>query len=53
MTVTEETCSDDGKPDLLLSMDKAKLQTVGKAAIADFLRKLQVQETPFASTVGI
>jgi len=32
----------DGKPDLLLTMDRSKVQTVGQPAIAAFLQKLQI-----------
>ena len=39
--VTEVTAS-DGQPDLLLQLDRQKIHTSGKAAIADFLQKLQV-----------
>lgn len=32
----------DGKPDLLLTMDRSKIQSIGMPAIERFLRKLQV-----------
>ena len=32
----------DGKPDLLISMDRSKLESVGAPAIAAFLNKLQI-----------
>ena len=40
--ITEVTAS-DGKPDLLLQLDREKIATVGKTAIANFLQKLQVR----------
>ena len=39
--ITEVTAS-DGKPDLLLQLDRQKIATAGKASIASFLQKLQV-----------
>eukprot|EP00795_Rhopilema_esculentum_P003075 gene3075-1361_t len=32
---------DDGKPDLMVTMDRTKIETVGKQVIGDFLRQLQ------------
>lgn len=38
----KECVGEDGKPDLLVTMDRSKVQTVGQPAIAAFLHKLQI-----------
>jgi len=42
LVTVEETIGEDGKPDLLISLDRLKIDTVGRKAISDFLLKLQV-----------
>jgi len=41
----KEVIGEDGKPDLLFSMDRSKLETIGKPAIGDFLQKLQIYKS--------
>jgi len=41
----KECVGEDGKPDMLISMDRAKIATVGQPAIASFLQKLQVYKS--------
>ena len=38
----KEVKGEDGMPDLLLTMDRSKLVSVGKPAMGEFLKKLQV-----------
>ena len=38
----KRTTGGDGNPDILVCLDKTKIESLGKAAIGDFLRKLQV-----------
>ncbi len=44
VTVKEVT-GEDGQPDLLLSVDRSKLISVGKPAVGEFLQKLQVYKS--------
>jgi dipeptidyl-peptidase-3 len=39
----KEVTGKDGKPDLLLKVDYDKIDSVGRPAVAEFLRKLQVR----------
>jgi len=41
----DQVRGEDGKPDLLITMDKTKLRSVAAPAIANFLRKLQVYKS--------
>ena len=41
LTIKEVT-GEDGKPDLLITMDRSKIMSVGQPAISQFLTKLQV-----------
>merc|ERR550519_1986317 len=38
----KECTGKDGKPDMLITMDRSKVATVGQPAIASFLQKLQI-----------
>jgi len=40
----------DGQPDLLVTLDRQKIPTEGKAAIGQFLQKLQVQKEKMHQT---
>ena len=39
----ERLTGEDGEPDLRVKLDRSKIISVGKPAIGNFLRKLQVQ----------
>lgn len=38
----ERTTGSNGKPDIVVKLDRTKIETLGKKAIGDFLRKIQV-----------
>lgn len=45
LVTIERLTGEDGKPDAVVKLDKEKIETVGKEAIGNFLRKLQVGTT--------
>ncbi|XP_069950388.1 dipeptidyl peptidase 3 isoform X1 [Cherax quadricarinatus] len=47
-----ETTGKDGLPDLLLTLDKTKIYSVGRQAMGDFLRKLQIYRSMGDSDSG-
>ena len=42
LVTLKETTGADGRPDMVISLDRTKIKTVGKNAIEKFLCKLQV-----------
>ena len=42
LVTIEKTIGTDGQPDIVLKLDRSKINSVGKAAIGAFLQKLQV-----------
>jgi dipeptidyl-peptidase-3 len=43
VTIEETSHPEDGQPDLVVKLDRSKINTVGKKAIGEFLAKLQVK----------
>ena len=46
----EQTTGSNGKPDVIVRLDRIKIETLGKKAIGDFLHKLQVNNVLSLST---
>ena len=42
----------DGQPDLVISIDRSKIESVGQPAIGHFLKKLQVEKLVVCGGVG-
>jgi hypothetical protein len=49
----KRTTGEDGKPDILLTLDRSKICSVGKPAVGNFLRKLQVTADIAAKTMSL
>ncbi len=47
VTITK-LMGEDGEPDLIISLDRSRINTTGKKAIGDFLTKLQVSNCQFS-----
>jgi len=45
LVTVKERVGEDGNPDLIISVDRTKIDTVGRKAISDFLLKLQVYKS--------
>ena len=43
VSIEQITNSEDGKPDLLVHLERTRIESVGKPAIGKFLNKLQVR----------
>ena len=48
LVTLERTTGADQQPDIVLRLDRSKINTIGKTAIGNFLRKLQVTKDTFA-----
>lgn len=49
LVTVEKITGEDGDPDVVVKLDKTKINSVGKKAIGDFLRKLQVSKIKLRS----
>ena len=48
----ENLTGEDGQPDLLIKLDREKIKTTGKQAIANFLMRLQVNKLDIIAFPG-
>ncbi|XP_052767027.1 dipeptidyl peptidase 3-like [Mya arenaria] len=48
----KKTTGEDGNPDIEITLDRSKINSVGKPAIGDFLKKLQVYKSTCDVTEG-
>ena len=52
VSIERVTNDDDGKPELVIKFDRSKLETVGRPAIGEFLKKLQVTMDKWVNVDG-
>ena len=53
LVAIKKTKDEDGKGNLLIELDREKIQTVGKDAIGRFLKRLQVCSENFERSVPV
>jgi len=53
LVTLERTIGTDQQPDIVLRLDRSKINTVGKTAVGNFLRKLQVYKGSSCTSILI